>query len=48
MDTLKDAKNTLKKEVTDIFMSNQNEVKEKVLKWAKRLDTEKRNFQRVR
>lgn len=44
MDTLKDAKNTLKKEVTDIFMSNQNEVKEKVMKWAKRLDTEKRKF----
>jgi hypothetical protein len=48
MDTLKDVKNTLKKDVTDIIMSNQNEVKQKVMEWAISLDAEKRNFQRIR
>lgn len=48
MDELKEVKNSLKKEVADIFMSNENELKQKVLNWAKKLETEKRIFQRLR
>ncbi len=43
-----DVKNTLKNEVKDIFMSNQNEMKKKVLAWAGKLESEKRKFQRER